>query len=152
MRGADIDAVIAIEVCAYGFPWSRGNMIDSLAAGHVAEVLVDDEDRILGYYVAMPGVDEMHLLNITVAPPWQGRGLGARMLDALEARCRERRLATLWLEVRAGNGAAQGLYLRRGFAEVARRRGYYPAPRSTREDAIVMSRAVALPRTGDALD
>ena len=48
MRIADVDAVMAIEVRAYGFPWSRGNMIDSLAAGHVAEVMVDENMHARG--------------------------------------------------------------------------------------------------------
>lgn len=149
---ADVDAVMAIEVRAYGFPWSRGNMVDSLSAGHEAEVLVDADGQILGYYVAMTGVDEMHLLNVTVAPEWQRRGLGGRLLDALQARCRELHLPTLWLEVRAGNEGAHALYLRRGFTEVARRRGYYPAPRGTREDAIVMSLVLDAGGASHALD
>jgi ribosomal-protein-alanine N-acetyltransferase len=41
------------------------------------------------------------------------------------------------LEVRADNEVAQGLYRRRGFAEVGRRRRYYQ-PSGT--DAVVMKR------------
>jgi ribosomal-protein-alanine N-acetyltransferase len=41
------------------------------------------------------------------------------------------------LEVRADNELAQGLYRRRGFAEIGRRRGYYQ-PSGT--DAVVMKR------------
>jgi ribosomal-protein-alanine N-acetyltransferase len=152
MRIADVDAVMAIEARAYGFPWSRGNMVDSLSAGHLAEVLVGEAGEILGYCIAMSGVDEMHLLNITVAPEWQRHGLGSRLLDALVAHCRELHLGTLWLEVRASNVGAHALYLRRGFTEVARRRGYYPAPRGTREDAIVMSLVLSGGEAGDALE
>ncbi|ODV09665.1 MAG: ribosomal-protein-alanine N-acetyltransferase [Rubrivivax sp. SCN 70-15] len=147
----DLDAVMALEARIYGFPWTRGNFIDSLAAGYLAEVLVAPEAGIVGYFVAMPGADEMHLLNLSVAPEWQGRGLGRSMLDALEAHCRTRRMATLWLEVRAGNERARALYRRRGFVEVGQRRGYYPAPRASREDAIVM-RAELDPGTRDGLD
>ena len=143
MTPADLTRVLAVEVGAYSFPWSRGNFIDSLAAGYLAEVLFGHDGGLLGYFVAMPGVDEMHLLNITVAPDHQGRGHGRAMLDALEARCRARHLPMLWLEVRAGNHRARAIYRRRGFAEVGLRRGYYPAPQGLREDAIVMSMAVA---------
>ena len=152
MRVSDLDAVMAIEASAYSFPWSRGNMVDSLAASHFAQVLEDGEGQIVGYFVAMPGVDEMHLLNITVAGPWRGRGLGGRLLDELEAHCRERDLATLWLEVRASNEGACGLYRRRGFAEVARRRGYYPGPHGSREDALVMRRLLDPRGASHALD
>jgi len=41
--------------------------------------------------------------------------------------------------VRASNVRARHVYARRGFAEVGLRRGYYPAGKAQREDAIVMS-------------
>lgn len=147
----DLDAVMALESRIYSFPWTRGNFIDSLAAGYLAEVLVEPGAGIVGYFVAMAGAGEMHLLNLSVAPEWQGRGLAHAMLDALEARGRARSMATLWLEVRAGNERARSLYRRRGFVEVGQRRGYYPAPRASREDAIVM-RADLNPGTRNGLD
>lgn len=148
MQLADLDAVHALEQRAYAFPWSRGNLIDSLAAGYLARVL-EAGDEVLGYFLAMPGVDEMHLLNITVSPDHEGQGHARRMLDALEGECRARGLATLWLEVRESNQRARTLYRRRGFAEVGLRRGYYPAPYSRREDAIVMR--LDLPPADDAV-
>lgn len=151
MLARDVDAVMAVEVRAYPFPWTRGNFIDSLAAGYLAEVRVDDRGAIVGYFVAMPGVGEMHLLNITVAPEWQGRGVAGEMLDTLEAHCRGHAFEMLWLEVRASNDRAMALYRRRGFAAVGTRRGYYPAARGTREDAVVMSERL-LPKDRSALD
>lgn len=143
MRPDDLDGVLAVERRAYGFPWTRGNFVDSLTAGYLADLLVDAQDGLIGYYVAMPGADELHLLNLTVNPPWQGRGHACTLLDALEHRCREHQAVMLWLEVRAGNSRARHVYARRGFAEVGRRRNYYPAGHGTREDAIVMSLPVA---------
>jgi ribosomal-protein-alanine N-acetyltransferase len=142
----DVDAVVAVEHVAYAFPWSRGNFIDSLSAGYVAEMLIDEQGAVLGYYVAMPGVDEMHLLNLTVAPAWQRRGHSRVLLEALERRCQELALATLWLEVRAGNQRARQLYERRGFVEVGVRKHYYPAGLAKREDALLMSMPVPIPR------
>jgi ribosomal-protein-alanine N-acetyltransferase len=138
----DLDRVLAVERAAYSFPWTRGNFIDALAAGYLAELLVDERAGLVGYYLAMAGVDEMHLLNLTVAPAQQRRGHSRTLLDALERRCRDQGLATLWLEVRASNQRARQIYARRGFAEVGQRPGYYPAAKSTREDAIVMSLSV----------
>jgi ribosomal-protein-alanine N-acetyltransferase len=150
----DLDAVLAIETGSYSFPWTRGNFIDSLAAGYHAQVLLGHEGAdadICGYFVAMPGVEEMHLLNLTVAPALQSRGLARTMLDALEDHCRRHQLAMLWLEVRENNHRARALYRQRGFTEVGRRRGYYPSAFAKREDAIVMT-ARLLPESNDALD
>lgn len=138
MGAADLPAVLAVEARAYSFPWTRGNFIDSLAAGYLAELLVDDDDTLLGYVVAMVGVGELHLLNLTVSPEWQGRGHACTLLDVLEQRCREQRLPALWLEVRASNQRARHVYRRRGFADKGVRKNYYPAGHGAREDAIVM--------------
>jgi ribosomal-protein-alanine N-acetyltransferase len=151
MTPADLDRVLAVELRAYGFPWSRGNFSDSLAAGYAAELLLGADDTLIGYYLALPGVDELHLLNLTVDPAHQGRGWGHRLMDRFEQRAHELGLPMLWLEVRAGNARARALYRRRGYAEVGLRRGYYPAAGSKREDAVVMSRrqdAAAVARAG----
>ena len=137
MTLADVPAVLALEQAVYPFPWTQGNFIDSLAAGHVAELLRDADGALAAYSVALPGADEMHLLNLTVAPPWRRRGLARALLDALVARCRAERRERLWLEVRVSNARAQAVYERYGFVAVGQRRGYYPAIRG-REDALVM--------------
>ena len=141
MTPGDLDAVVAIETCAYGHPWSRGNFSDSLAARYLAEVLVDDAGEMLGYFIAMTGVDELHLLNITVAPRWQRQGHGQALMAALRQHALQLGMATLWLEVRQSNQRARALYRRLGYVEVGQRRGYYPAA-VNREDAVVMTLAV----------
>lgn len=149
MTTAQLDAVLAIEVAAYAFPWSRGNFIDSLASGYPAQVLLDAQCAMLGYFVAMAGVDEMHLLNITVAPAAQGRGHARRMINALIALCREQLAQELWLEVRESNARARAIYARLGFEQKGVRKGYYPAGFGRREDAVVMSLTLG---ATDALD
>lgn len=134
-----LDGVVAIENLAYEFPWTRGNFVDSLAAGYPMWGLHGADSNLLGYYVAMQGVDEMHLLNLTVHPAHQGRGHAIYMLDALQRLCRERHVPKLWLEVRVSNTRAHRIYLRYGFVAVGRRPNYYPASGGRREDAIVMS-------------
>ena len=143
MRLPDLAEVLAAEREAYQVPWTHGNFVDSLAAGYPAEVLRDPQGELLGYWVAMPGVDELHLLNITVAPAWQRRGLALVMLDRIVGACRQRGLTQLWLEVRVSNLRAQAVYQRYGFAEVGRRRAYYPVLQGPREDALLMSLMVA---------
>ena len=150
----DLGAVLAIENAAYEFPWTRGNFIDALAAGNHAQGLRDAAGTLCAYCVAMAGVQEMHLLNLTVAPPYQHRGLARLMLDALVAASGAADARWLWLEVRESNQRAQVVYRRYGFEPIGVRRGYYPAAGGQREDAIVMRLAcpTAAPRGSDALD
>lgn len=135
---ADLDAVMDIEPLAYPFPWSRGNVADSLGGVHRARGLVDPDGRLVAYAFAMPGVEEWHLLNLTVLPSLQGRGLGRDLLDDLVDQARRDGSARIWLEVRASNERARRLYERYGFQAVGLRRGYYPAGPGRREDAVVM--------------
>jgi len=137
-----LDAVLAIEVQAYTFPWTRGNFIDSIAAGYLARALVAADGELIGYFVAMPGFEEMHLLNVTVAARHQGRGHARRLLAELYALSAGFAAGAVWLEVRESNERARALYLREGFAEAGRRRDYYPAPAGRREDAILMTRSL----------
>ena len=135
-----LDAVLAIEVQAYPFPWTRGNFIDSIAAGYLARALFAADGELIGYFVAMPGFEEMHLLNVTVSAGHQGQGHARRLLAELYALSASFTATAVWLEVRESNARARALYLREGFTEAGRRRDYYPAPAGQREDAILMTR------------
>ncbi|MCA3237389.1 MAG: ribosomal protein S18-alanine N-acetyltransferase [Curvibacter sp.] len=130
--------VLQIEQRAYAHPWSRGNFLDALKSGYHARVLLAGEE-VLGYYVAMQGVDEVHLLNITVSPDVQRQGWCRAMLDALALWSRGQDAQWLWLEVRASNRRAMAIYETHGYRRIGLRKAYYPAGHGQREDAVVMS-------------
>ena len=134
----NLDAVVHVEQCAYAHPWLRANFEDSLKSGYEAQMLLAG-DILLGYFVAMKGVDEVHLLNITVAPDYQRQGWAHVMLDALTLWAKGQRADWLWLEVRLGNLRAIHVYEAQGFGRVGLRKKYYPAVHGQREDAVVMS-------------
>lgn len=140
MTGADLDAVVAIEKTIYPHPWTRGNFSDSLAAGYHCWI-AECGGEMAGYSVVVIAAGEAHLLNLSVAGPWQRRGIGREVLNFVLQLARESGAARILLEVRPSNGAARSLYAAAGFAEIATRRGYYPADRS-REDAIVLELAL----------
>lgn len=138
MTLADLDDVVALEARIQAFPWTPGNFRDSLTAGHACWIGRED-GRLVAFAIAMRGVDEAHLLAIGVVPERQRRGVGAALLDFLCANARADGIARMLLEVRPSNAGALAFYRRRGFAEIGRRRGYYPAIEG-REDAIVMAK------------
>lgn len=147
MTHAWLPAVLRIEQSAYESPWSQANFSDSLGAGYQMQLLLAGpaepgaSPELLGYFVAMKGVEEVHLLNITVAPAFQRQGWARVMLDALGLWARGQGAQWLWLEVRVSNLRAKSVYESHGFRQVGRRPRYYPAAPSTgeREDALVMS-------------
>lgn len=137
MREADLDAVMAIELRAYPFPWTRGIFRDCLAAGYPAWLLIE-HGLPVGYGVVSLAAGEAHVLNLCVAPERQGRGWGRQLLRALVKLARERRAERVFLEVRPSNPGAIALYHSEGFNEIGRRPRYYPSA-DGREDAIVMA-------------
>jgi ribosomal-protein-alanine N-acetyltransferase len=138
MREEDLDAVMAVEVRAYAFPWTRGIFRDCLYAGYSAWLAVHG-DTLLGYGVLSVAAHEGHVLNLCVDPIAQGQGLGRRLLRMLERTARAQRAERIFLEVRPSNPRAIALYFDEGFDEIGRRPRYYPSTLG-REDAIVMAK------------
>jgi [ribosomal protein S18]-alanine N-acetyltransferase len=139
MRLADLDTVLELEEELFApDTWTAAMYRDELARTDTRWYLVaEDGDAVVGYAGLIAYPDEAHVATIGVAGARQGEGIGARLLDALLAEADRRRVPVVLLEVRADNELAQGLYRRRGFAEIGRRRGYYQ-PSGT--DAVVMKR------------
>jgi ribosomal-protein-alanine N-acetyltransferase len=136
--------VLPIENSVYAHPWSSANFVDSMAAGYQMQVLTAEvaaDSEILGYFVAMKGYEEVHLLNITVPQERQRQGWAKLMMEALTVWSRGQSANWLWLEVRASNERALQVYKAQGFKLVSVRQDYYPkGPKANgREDAIVMS-------------
>jgi len=136
MDEAHLERVVAIEEAVHASPWTRGNFADSIAAGYDCWVAYRGT-TLAGYGVLASAVGEAHLLNLSVAPEWQRRGIGAEMTRFFTNIAREHGATKIYLEVRPSNAAARALYSGQGFLEIATRREYYPAP-DGREDAVVM--------------
>jgi ribosomal-protein-alanine N-acetyltransferase len=133
-----LHAVAALEQRAYPHPWQQRHFADCLGAGYHAQLLMAG-DVMLGYFVAMKGVDEVHLLNLAVAPEFQRQGWAQVLLDALALWARGQGAQWVWLEARASNTRAVHVYKVHGYRLVGTRRAYYPAEKGQREDAVVMS-------------
>jgi len=141
MTAQDLDTVMAIEAAVYPHPWTRGNFSDSLAAGYHCWIM-ECSGRVAAYTVVAIAAEEAHLLNLSVAGPWQRRGLGRALLGFVLKLARDYAAARILLEVRPSNIAALALYAAAGFVEIGVRRGYYPAG-AGREDAAVLELALA---------
>lgn len=140
MAAGDLPEISRIEATIYSHPWTLGNFNDSLKAGHSAWVM-HVAGEIVGYALVMMVLDEAHLLNLSVAKPWQGRGLGRSVLAQMIEVSRHHLAANMFLEVRISNTTAIALYESMGFCEMGVRRNYYPT-HTGREDAVLMGLAL----------
>ncbi len=134
----DLDQIMRIEQMVHDYPWTRGNFGDALISGSLCKVF-EEQGEMLGYVVMMSAVDEMQLLDISIAAAHQHKGLGRKLLAEAMNIARGMGMRRMLLEVRASNVAAQGLYVDAGYRAIGVRRGYYQADNG-REDAIVMER------------
>jgi [ribosomal protein S18]-alanine N-acetyltransferase len=150
MVPADLVDVIALEHELFSDdPWSPEMFADEVAqppesrlyliaeadggdGGVAASEIVSGHAAIGGREMAgyaglmfVPGGTQADVLTIAVRPVHWGKGIGSALLGALIDAARERGCTEMFLEVRADNERAHGLYLRRGFADLGLRRGYY---------------------------
>ena len=137
LRESDLNAVMAIELRGYPFPWTRGIFIDCLRAGYPG-LAMERDGLLVGYGVLSIAADEAHVLNICIDPLAQSRGLGRQLLRAMVQLAADRGAQRVFLEVRPSNTPALALYHSEGFNEIGRRPRYYPAAQG-REDAVVMA-------------
>ncbi|HVL01086.1 MAG TPA: ribosomal protein S18-alanine N-acetyltransferase [Dongiaceae bacterium] len=135
MTEALLPAVMDIEQRAYLWPWTEGMFRDSLNSGYLCHALAD-AGQLLGYTVIYVAVGECHILNVCVEPEKQGLGLGRMLLRHTLECAIDHGADQAFLEVRPSNTPAIKLYESMGFAQVGRRRDYYPAG-DQREDALV---------------
>ena len=150
MTADDLPAVMVLEEELFApDTWTEAMYRDELSRGDtryyvVAEFHLEGEDDdepgrragLVGYAGLIAYDDEAHVATLGVAKALQGEGVGALLLDDLLGEA-DRRSPVVLLEVRADNEVAQRLYMRRGFEEIGRRRGYY---QPSGDDAVVMKR------------
>lgn len=143
----DLHAIMAIE--HRSFPtdaWSSQAMALELASPH-GRYLVDELDgAIIGYggVRALEGSRDADIQTIAFDLAHRGAGRGRALLRALLDAAGQRGAREVFLEVRADNPGAEGLYLSEGFEEIGRRPRYY---QPDDVDAIVMRLALPHPRS-----
>lgn len=135
---ADTDQMHAIEVASFASPWPREGIADEIESRSFTFSVVAEIDRvIIGFMIYWNVADEMHLINLAVAPAARRRGVGRVLMDHLLKEARRANACEILLEVRLSNQPARTLYESLGFEAVCIRIGYYA---DNDEDALVMSR------------
>jgi len=105
---------------------------------YIALVAEASRGKLAGFLVGreVAGEEDWEIENVVVAKSEQRQGFASALVAELLKRARGKRTCRFWLEVRAGNAAAIGLYRRFAFEEESRRKNYYSHPT---EDALVLA-------------
>lgn len=147
LQDADLPWVMSVEQRAYDFPWTLRGFENSMDQG-LNYIFKSEDNKSLGYCCVLPVLDEATLLNVCVAPEYQGKGVARQALEQILAKLKENAFQIVFLEVRASHEPAIKLYQSIGFSEDGLRKGYYRSQVwdeqamelvEEREDAILMS-------------
>lgn len=135
---ADLDAIMAIENASFPTDaWSSESMAAELNTDYSHYIVDEDGGSVIGYagLRAIRGSADADIQTIALTDARRGEGRGRTMLRTLLAEAVDRGARAVFLEVRADNPSAEGLYVSEGFEEIGRRPGYY---QPDGVDAIVM--------------
>lgn len=131
----DIAGIYAIEESSFSKPWSLESMSNDLSNPIATYLVVEEDHEIRGYVGVWNVMSEGQITNVAVAASHREKGVGSKLIKALVDYAKENQLVLLLLEVRSSNIAAQKLYSKFGFEQLAVRKGYYSHPK---EDALIM--------------
>jgi len=137
MRADDVAPVLEIERRNFRDPWTRRAFLAEIEAEPVSQpMVVEYDDRIIGYVVPWFVADELQIANIAIHEDFRRRGLARQIIAHLCEIAQQKNCKVAHLEVRHTNTAARQLYESLGFKTTTVRRAYYgPA-----EDALLMSK------------
>ena len=133
----DVKEVYDIEKRAHITPWSESILHDCIVVGYPCYVLIA-HNIICGFMITRQQDYKCHLLNLCIAPEYQGRGFGESLLLYLMKNTKSD-CAQILLEVRPSNFAATHLYYKHGFKQIGLKKDYYHDLDGTFEDALLLS-------------
>lgn len=144
----DLPLLLAIEEAAHLGGWRQHALAEALQQHQITGAYTQDGD-LMGFIVVRSILDEAELLEIVVDTPYQGRGVARALIAHCTQVLHTAAVTSLFLEVRASNHKALHFYQSVGFAEIGRRKAYYPPlhiehlrtlkeAMEAREDAILM--------------
>lgn len=135
MQNTDVDIVVQIEKSVQTHPWSRQQFVESLNSYQCT--VIESQNRVVGFCILQPVLDEANLLLMAVDPKMQGQGLGYELLNASIDQLKNQPVQ-IFLEVRESNKAAIGLYEKNRFSPNRPSSQLLSYPRRGREHAVIM--------------
>ena len=129
----DMDAMGArkaaeLEKRCFSSPWELEEYEKSRQREDFSCLCAYTDGEFSGFLMAFHVLDECHLLDIATEEKFRRRGIGAALICELMKRAGEKDGSVIYLEVREKNQAARGLYEKRGFVPVGKRKDYYKYP------------------------
>jgi [ribosomal protein S18]-alanine N-acetyltransferase len=139
-RDAQAIALMSRDLVESGLGWKydAARVLKAIRDPNTLTPVACEGGRIAGFGIMEFGDERAHLVLLAVRPTHRRTGIGRRLVDWLVESARTAGIASLHLELRAGNEAARGFYRAVGFDETIVVPGYYRG----REAALRMIRVL----------
>lgn len=135
MKENDIDGVFEVEKNCFEDYWSKDSFKKELSNNLAKYLVAKIDNKVVGYVGIWFVVDEGHITNVAVHEDYRGQKIGDHLIKELVQVCKNNKIISMTLEVRASNVVAQNLYKKYGFKMAGIRKEYYS---NNKEDAIIM--------------
>lgn len=140
MIDSDLDRIDVLEHELFTSAWSKDDYIYELHDNPYGNYFVYEEDNnIIGYVGVWIIFEQAQITTIGVDKEFQGKGIGAKLLEYAIDYADNNSCEVISLEVRVSNEKAINLYEKAGFINVNVRKGYY---QDNNEDAYLMVKAL----------
>lgn len=142
MTSADLEEVISLDQLSFSLPWPKSSFQYEIEKNQFSRCWVAEvshgqaKEHLVAIIVVWLIIDEVHIATLAVHPDYRRMRIGERLLAFTLIDAFHSGATRAFLEVRAGNLAAQALYRRFGFKEVGIRKKYY---QDNNEDAVMMN-------------
>jgi len=137
----EIDSVVSIEKDSSEHPWTKKQLSESIANSNNLNYILVLESKIIGYIITMPSIDSADILNVVIHKDFKRKGFGSSLIVEISKALSQKKIKTIFIEVRKSNLSAISFYLSLGFKEISIRKNYYTKNSnklSIKEDGIIM--------------
>jgi len=135
----DIDTILQIHEELFDYKWTYDNYANELEFDIASFVVLEEDDKIIGYYITHDIFDILEIIMLAVIKNKQHEGLGTYLLEQIEKELHVNGNDNLYLEVDVNNKQAISFYEKNGFSQIDIRKNYYGKDK----DAMIMRKWVS---------
>lgn len=137
MTSDDEKRLSEIENKCFSDPWSENAFADEAEKSYGVNFVCRYLGKIVGYIFADDICNEVTISNVAASPDFRKRGVGNKLMNAIDDYCKLNKSNLITLEVRQSNEPAINLYKKHGFEIIGKRKDFYSKPK---EDAYIMTK------------
>lgn len=132
----DIEDILKIENHCFAYPWNIKDFSKILSKSECVGHVVEQKEKIIGYYVDAVAKSKLEILNLAVHPDFRRMGVGTLMVDNIKSRLSRLRFKYVSCNIREYNLDAQLFFKKNKFKYIKTFKNFYE---ETNEDSYLMS-------------